>query len=196
MVRQRRRQEAGRLIEFLLCQCQFHSGKALCYQRDLSGKGTGQDQPLIGEMDLAVPLPLQKAPLGQDAQHPGDGGAGDPQGPGHRRGAYIRSFLGERIDCQQIAQMGTGPFHEKTSSVMKRRGADRVSCPRLCLCFLLAVTGTAAAAAVSAAGAAALAVLAVIDAAADNGHKDDQNDECADECGYVHEIPSFLTWPP
>ena len=117
MVRQRRRQEAGGLIEFLLRQCQTHPGQACLHQRHLSGEGAGQYQPLVGEMDLAVPLPLQKPPLGQNAQHPGDGGTGNLQGPGHRRGAYVRCFLRERVDCQQIAQMGTGPFHVEKPSL-------------------------------------------------------------------------------
>ena len=48
----------------------------------------------------------------QDSQHPGDGGAGHLEDPGHLGGADRRLSLGQLANGQQIPQMRLAQFHE------------------------------------------------------------------------------------
>ena len=72
----------------------------------------GQGRPRLRQGDLAVAFLGHQVLFRQDSQHPGDGGAGHLEDPGHLGGADRRLSLGQLANGQQIPQMRLAQFHE------------------------------------------------------------------------------------
>ena len=71
----------------------------------------GQGRPCLRQDDLAVAFLGHQVLFRQDSQHPGDGGAGHLEDPGHLGGADRRLSLGQLANGQQIPQMRLAQFH-------------------------------------------------------------------------------------
>ena len=147
----------------------------------------GQGRPCLRQDDLAVAFLGHQVLFRQDSQHPGDGGAGHLEDPGHLGGADRRLSLGQLANGQQIPQMRLAQF-------MKWNASFRPVGPGFRSSGMTGISAVASAAgpAVAAAGAAALSVTPVVDALAYDGRKDHQDDEGRDDSGCVHWLLPFL----